>query len=330
MPAAVSGVVDDAADFALKTMAAATAEGWQVTKVAGALGAEVRGLDLENATPADAALISDLLVEYGVLFFPDQVNLTQEGHERFGHLFGKTAGHPNLPKMNKGDIFELKTNKTNRPSGNGLASVADEWHTDLTCEESPPLYSVLRIVKLPEVGGDTMWTSLGAAYEALSPPMQAVCDGLTALHTAQTHGFPDKGTIHPVVRKHPVSGRKLLYVNQVFTKRIVEVSAEESNLLLPYLQKWVTDPRFNVRHAWKPHDVAMWDNRATQHCVVNDFDPSVHGERIAQRVTIQGDSVEAGAPEALRFEPFPGRSQDDRLLIQHLRKMGKIPGRSKM
>merc|ERR1719171_495438 len=110
------------------------------------------------------------------------------------------------------------------------------------------------------------------AYDALSPPMQAICDGLTAYHNANAHGFPERGAIHPVVRRHPVTGRKLLYVNDPFMKRIVEMSADESRAFHKHLVRHVTDPRFTVRYRWHEGDVVMWDNRQTMHCVVNDFD----------------------------------------------------------
>lgn len=300
-------------------MPAATAAGWEVRRLAGAIGVEVCGLDLEKATTEDAKTLSSLLVDHGVIFFPNHQNLTEEGHIAFGKLFGRTGPHPNQLHMNdkdSGEFYVLAGTKR---------QVADRWHTDLTCEEHPPVASVLRLKEVPPVGGDTMFTSLVAAYEALSPPMQQICDGLTAYHNANVHGMPEKGTIHPVVRKHPVTGKKLLYVNGNFTKRIVEMSAEESRMFLDYLSRWVTDPRFTCRYRWSAGDVAMWDNRQTQHCVVHDFVLEEGEERLAQRVTIQGDTPVAGA-DAPRWAPFPGRHQDDRELIQHLRKVGMMPG----
>merc|ERR1719160_343760 len=255
-----------------------------------------------KATPADAARISSLLAEHCVLFFPDQQSLTTEQHEAFGRLFGPLAGHPNLKEMNKGGLFELKAKPMSETgsSGRGKATVADEFHTDLTCEESPPRMSILRMLKCPNFGGDTMFINLCAAYDALSPPMKDLCDGLTALHDADAHNWagdlPEKTTVHPVVRKHPVSGRKALYVNELFTRRIVELSAKESKMLLDYLIGWTMDPRFSVRYSWTEGAVAVWDNTQTLHGVVNDFDPTLDGERIAQRVTVQGDIVEAASP----------------------------------
>lgn len=304
-------------------MPAAAKAGWEVKRLAGNIGAEVRGLDLEKATHEDAKILSSLMVELGVLFFPEQHNLTEEGHIAFGKLFGQTGAHPNQSHMNNkenNEFYELVGSKR---------QIADAWHTDLTCEEHPPVASVLRLTRIPPVGGDTMWTNLIAAYEALSPPLQAMVDGLTAYHNANVHGMPEKGTIHPVVRKHPVTGKKLLYVNGNFTKRIVEMSADESKVFLDYLSKWVADPRFTVRYRWNAGDVALWDNRFTQHCVVNDFILEPGQERHAQRVTIQGDTIEAGA-DAPRWAPFPGRHQEDRMLIKHLRSVGMMPGQAKL
>ena len=166
--------------------------------------------------------------------------------------------------------------------------MADEWHSDLTFQGSPALMSVLHMKRCPFGGGDTMWSSLTAAYEALSEPMKAFLQGLTALHDALPHNRPDKMTIHPVIRRHPESGLPALYVNEHFTRRIVELGAEESEVLLRHLTRWVQQPRFTVRYAWTEGTIAFWDNRATQHFVLNDFE----GERVIQRVTVQGDRVE--------------------------------------
>ena len=130
-----------------------------------------------------------------------------------------------------------------------------------------------------------MWTSLCEAYDKLSGPMKALCDELTALHDAHPHNRLDKMAIHPVVRIHPETGRRALYVNQHFTRRIVEMSSEESSVVLKHLSDWVTNPRFTVRYRWKPGTIAIWDNRCTQHFVLNDFE----GERLIQRVTVMGD-----------------------------------------
>ena len=271
---------------------------WQVKRLAGALGAEVHGFNLAQADDGDIAEIKRLLGEHMVLFFPDQ-NLSMEDHVALGRPFGPLEGHPNLAERNSEqhpEIFQLAASQ---------GGIADEWHTDLTFMEQPALMSILNMRKCPETGGDTMWSNLCAAYDALSAPMQEMCDGLTALHDAHPHGRADKMTIHPVVRVLPDTeagpGRKALYVNEHFTRRIVEMSMEESNNLLSFLTRWVQSPRFTVRYSWREGCIGMWDNRCTQHYVLNDFDE----ERIIQRVTVMGDHVEGvGA----RWQPWTERT----------------------
>lgn len=287
----------------------------QVTRLAGALGAEVRGIDLGNPTLPDIDGVKALLVEHHVLFFPDQ-RLDVDQHVALGRHFGELEGHPHLknPITEHPELFELVA------SGGG---VADEWHTDITFRPDPALMSILHMVKCPDVGGDTLWTNLHAAYDELSPPMQDLCEGLTALHDALPHNRPDQMTIHPVVRVHPETGRKLLYVNEHFTRRIVEMNASESEMLLSYLTHWVQNPRFTVRYRWTEGTIGMWDNRCTQHFVLNDFE----GERIVQRVTVMGDEpIAAAAP---RWQPWirEGRlsatSRHDRQLFNYLKSQGE-------
>lgn len=284
---------------------------WSVTRLAGALGAEVRGIDISKATTADIDTIKQLLLEHLVLFFPDQ-RPAIEDHVAFGRHFGKLEGHPNLknPYTQHPEVFELAAT---------AGGVADEWHTDITFQDEPALMSILHMVKCPDVGGDTMWSSLYAAYNELSRPMQALCEGLTALHDALPHNRPDKMAVHPVIRVHPETGARALYVNEHFTRRIVEMNATESRALLDYLTSWVTNPRFTIRYRWAEGTVAMWDNRCTQHFVLNDFE----GERIIQRVTVMGDKPIG--PREPAWEPWvrPGRlsatSRHDRQLFQFLK-----------
>lgn len=288
-------------------------DGWQVKKLAPALGAEVRGLRLSDLTPDDIEAIKDLLHQHLVLFLPDQ-HPGVEDHVAFGRQFGQLEGHPNLknPYTEHPELFELAAT-------NG--GVADEWHTDITFRAEPALMSILHMVKCPEIGGDTMWSSLYAAYDNLSAPIQELCDGLTALHDALPHNKPDQMAVHPVVRVHPVTGQKALYVNEHFTRRIVELNAGESDTLLRYLTRWVTSPAFTIRYRWTEGTVAIWDNRCTQHFVLNDFE----GERIIQRVTVMGDKPE-GVSEP-RWQPWirPGRlsatSRHDRQLHRYLKSL---------
>ena len=293
----------------------------EVTRLAPALGAEVRGLrlaDLASEPDDDSiAAIEQLLLEHMVLFFPDQ-HLSVDEHVAFGRRMAERAGgeleaHPNLKNAftEHPEIFELAASK---------GGIADEWHTDLTFQESPSLMSILNMVECPDVGGDTMWANLCLAYDGLSAPMRDLIDGLTALHDAQAHGRPEKTAIHPVVRVHPLTGRKALYVNEHFTRRIVELSHHESAPLLDMLTTWVSEERHTVRYRWTKGTIAVWDNRCTQHHVLNDF----VGERIIHRVTITGDHP-AGDPERSlpQWEPSVQRGaatgRFDYQLARHLR-----------
>lgn len=289
---------------------------WEVTRLAGALGAEIRGPDISSISADEIEAIKALLLEHLVIFLPGQ-SPSQSDHVDFGAQFGPLEGHPNLSKDSNAlpEIFELAASQ---------GGVADEWHTDLTFQEKPALMSILHMVTCPPTGGDTMWTSLYAAYEELSEPMKMLCDGLTALHDALPHNHPEQTAIHPVVRFHPVTGRKALYVNEHFTRRIVEMNATESEAVLSYLTRWVSNPRFTVRYHWEPGTIGIWDNRCTQHFVLNDF----AGERVIQRVTVMGDEVEGAQPP--RWKPWirDGRlsatSRHDRQLFMHLRSNGRI------
>jgi len=285
--------------------------GWRVERLAGALGAEVTGLRLNNLDEEQFDAVRRLLLEHLVLFFPNQ-HLEVEEHVGFGRRFGPLEAHPNLknPYTQHPELFELAATH---------GGVADEWHTDLTFRQDPAVLSVLQLRRAPPVGGDTQWTSLYAAYDELSEPMKDLCDGLSALHDALPHNHPEQMAIHPVVRVHPDTGRRALYVNEHFTRRLVELNATESDTLLGYLTSWVTNPRFTVRYRWTEGTVAIWDNRCTQHFVLNDFE----GERVIQRVTVMGD-LPQGA-QAPRWQPWvrPGRlsatSRHDRQLALFLR-----------
>lgn len=282
----------------------------KVVQLSGSLGAEVRGISLKDVGADEAEVLRSLLMEHLVLFFPEQ-HLDVDDHIAFGRHFGRLEAHPNLenPFSDRAEIFELVASR---------GGVAEEWHSDITFQEEPSIFAILRMVKCPVVGGDTMWANMYKAFDELSPPLQDLCLGLSALHDATAHDMPEKMAIHPVVRVHPVTGRKSLFVNEHFTRRIVELSHEESKHLLDYLTRWVTDARFTVRYRWSEGDVAMWDNRCTQHFVLNDFDE----ERAIQRVTVMGDRPERASP--LRWEPYvrgrnPGAtSRYDRQLNEFL------------
>ena len=284
---------------------------WTVKRLAPALGAEVTGIDLATLAGDDILRLTQLLHEHMVLFFPGQF-MSAEDQIGFGRHFGHLEGHPNLKERTPEEHPELF--RLAASSG----GIADEWHTDLTFLDRPSLMSILNMKTCPAVGGDTMWSNLFAAYEGLSPPLRDLCDGLSALHDAHPHGREDRMTIHPVVRIDRDSGRKALYVSEHFTRRIVEMSAQESDHLLSYLTNWVKQPVFTVRYNWSAGTIGMWDNRFTQHYVLNDFT----GERVIERVTVMGDQVN---PPPAKYPPFPesakrsAMSRHDRQLVRHLR-----------
>jgi taurine dioxygenase len=166
----------------------------------------------------------------------------------------------------------------------------EEWHTDMSCVSVPPMGSILYLHTLPTLGGDTLFASMYAAYDALSEPMQAYLEGLTATHDGKLAfgRFDPEGkypvTTHPVIRTHPVTGRKVLFVNRGFTSHINDVPRDESDAILAYLFRHCENPHFQVRFRWEPHSVAFWDNRCTQHLAIWDYYPQV---RSGFRVQIQ-------------------------------------------
>ena len=271
-----------------------------ITPISTALGAIVGGIDLSQPLGnAEQQAIEHALLEHQVLFFRAQP-LTPQQQAGFAARFGDLHIHPIFPNVaEQPEILVLDT---------AVTDVADNaiWHTDVTFLPTPALGSVLAAKQLPAYGGDTLWASGFAAFETLSKPMQRLLDGLTATHDF-TRSFPLErfGTTpadlqrwedtrrqypplsHPVVRTHPVSGRKALFVNEGFTSRINELTASESNALLSYLFAHATRPEFTIRWRWQENDVAFWDNRVTQHYAVDDYRPQ---RRVMHRATILGDA----------------------------------------
>jgi taurine dioxygenase len=261
--------------------------------IAAALGAEVSGVDLAQPLSAETlAEIEAAWMQHQVLFFRDQ-HVTPAQHKTFARHFGELHVHPVLPSLAAQGHPEVVVLE----SSAALPYVADSWHSDVTFERRPPLGSVLRGVVIPEAGGDTMWSSMYAAYEALSDTMQRLLGELRAVHDGgafraiaspeQAHELgKDESTIHPVIRTHPVTGRKSIYVNSTFTRRIKGMRRRESDALLRFLFEHVGAPEFTCRFRWRPNSIAMWDNRCTQHRVVAD---NLRASRRMERVTICGD-----------------------------------------
>ena len=258
------------------------------------IGAYVSGVNI--ARPLSNREVSELhqaLADFQVLFFRDQ-HFTLDSQKAFGRLFGELHLHPNTPGPDgHPEILPIHAD-ANSKRING-----ENWHSDVSCDPEPPLGSVLHLHTLPPVGGDTLFASMYAAYDALSPRLKAYLDGLTALHsgersyrrTNRLHNIDDRGRVfpqadHPVVRTHPVTKRKALFVNRGFTYRINEVPESESAAILNFLYQHSERPEFQVRFQWKPNSVAFWDNRAVQHMALWDYYPAT---RSGYRVTIKGD-----------------------------------------
>lgn len=244
-----------------------------ITPEDAALGATVTGVDLHAPLdPETVATLRDAFVRHEVLFFP-AANLEPAEQVRLGRSFGALQVHPVLDKHAGADeVVVFDTAKK--------ATTAEWWHADVTCSPTPPVGAMLQIVIAPPSGGATHWASMTAAYDALDDATKARLAGLTALHRSWWQ--PAEETVHPVVRTHPESGRTLLFVNGIFTKRILELDEHESDELLQELYAHATRDEFTVRHDWRSGDIAFWDNRSTQHRVDNDFgDARRLGHRIA-------------------------------------------------
>ena len=264
----------------------------QIGKVAPHCGAEIFALDL--ASVSDEATIHALeqaLAEHGVLFFRGQ-SMTPDQHKALGRRFGELHLHPAYPDILEGhpEIMVIKADH------NSKRIAGEDWHSDVSCDAEPPLGTILHMQEVPPSGGDTLFAGMVAAYEALSPPLRHMLEGMTAIHDGDQlyrgrYGQDDAGKVyprceHPVVRTHPVSGRNGLYVNRLFTTRIVQLSRRESDGLLAMLFAHIEVPEFQCRFHWQPGSVAFWDNRCVQHRAIWDYFPQA---RRGLRVTIKGD-----------------------------------------
>ena len=265
----------------------------EIDKLTPIIGAEVGGIDLSQ--PLGNRTIDELhraLAENSVIFFRDQ-HISQDQQLAFGRLFGDLHVHPAAPsEEGKPELMKIYADK-NSPRANG-----EGWHTDVSCDAEPPMGSILYIKQCPPKGGDTLFASMYAAYEALSDRMKAYLAGMTAIHdgedayrgTYANYGVQDKAAYpraeHPVIRTHPVTGKKALYVNRGFTKRLVGVPRDESEGILRYLFEHMANPLFQCRFRWRENSIAFWDNRCVQHRAMWDYWPHT---RSGNRVTVAGD-----------------------------------------
>jgi len=265
-----------------------------VRRLTTSIGAELEGVDMRAPLPdATAAAVRQAVLDHGVVFMRGQ-DITLEQFWAFMENFG-------LPLKEESDGTEQ-----DKPSDVGTADLGPTrnatavWHADTTSLERPPIVTALRAVSVPPFGGDTCWSSMTAAWDALSAPMQRMLDGLTAIHSVQqtVERMREFGAFfearyterhareqaHPVVLTHPETGRKALFVSECFVTRIVELSPQESAAVLSVLFRHVESPLFTLRWKWSPNDVAFWDNRSVQHFAVPDYETP----RVMQRIVLAG------------------------------------------
>ncbi len=264
----------------------------EVRPLAPTVGAEIGGVDLADLDEASFREIQRAFLDYKVLFFRNQPLTTAE-HTAFARRFGDLEEHPFLPaKDGHGDVIRFAKDEE-------TVGVENNWHSDVSWRERPSLGSVLRSVEVPEVGGDTLFADMTAAYDGLSDELKTFLADKVAVHdftqafgwqldpearAARQKEFPP--VEHPIVRTHPETGRKILYVNVIFTSHIVGLPAEESAALLASLYREAHVPEYQCRFHWEKDSVALWDNRAVQHYAASDYWPKA---RVMERVTIIGD-----------------------------------------
>jgi taurine dioxygenase len=278
----------------------------EVKRVAGALGAEIHGVDLsQTLSNSQFDAVHQAFLDHQVIFFRDQ-DITPEQHLEFGRRFGELDVHPFAAGL---DDYPEIIHILKEPQDHSERTFGGGWHTDVTFYEKPALGSVLYALDVPESGGDTQFASMYMAYETLSDGLKEILDGMTAIHDA-SRAYGKRGQAmyrdtksytsmkvrsgpeaeieveHPVVRTHPETGRKGLFVNRAFTVRFKGWTAEESAPLLEYLYNHAVRPEFTCRFRWEKGSIAFWDNRCTHHFAINDY----HGKRRSMhRVTICGD-----------------------------------------
>lgn len=270
---------------------------FQVRRLAASLGAEILGVDLKAPMDDDAfRAFEAALIEHKVLAVRDQF-LTTEQHVAFSRRFGELEVHPMRPQGQFPEILVLDNHKDNPVLS------TDVWHSDTTFRKNPTKYTILRCEIMPEFGGDTLWANMEAAYDGLSDTFRAMITGLRAVHDFQNFRVLFKNTeedraklhrmedmfpnpSHPVVRTHPVSGRKSIYVNPQFTLRIEGLEPAESRAILDVLFAQARVPEYQFRIRWTPGTIVFWDNRSTQHYAANDYYPQ---RRRMERTAVVGD-----------------------------------------
>ncbi len=274
----------------------------EIRPIAGALGAEIHGVDIAaELSNSQAAAIRGAFLDHKAIFFRDQ-RLSPVQQKRFASLFGEPEIYPFIKGFDEApEVIEILKTETDTKNFGG------SWHSDTTYMPEPAMGTVLYAVETPEAGGDTLFANAAAAYDALSDGMKAMLAGLRAVNSSE-HGYKGgraanmakldamKGTynqgattfetLHPVVRTHPETGLKSLYLNRSHTVRFEDMTEAESRPLIGFLASHITQPEFTCRFRWRPGSVAVWDNRATQHFAVNDYQGQ---RRRMHRVVLKGD-----------------------------------------
>jgi taurine dioxygenase len=260
------------------------------------IGAIITGIDLsKEISNSELKIIKDSFHKFSVIFFQEQFEISPENHIKLGKFFGDLHIHPAAPKMkNYPQIFEINTDKNSK-----IANGAEDFHSDVSCDIEPPLGTMLQLHILPECGGDTMFANMYMAYEALSNPMQKFLSDLKASHESEhfysgrykTESNSESKTeypsaIHPIIRTHPDTGKKAIFVNKFFTTCILGLEPQESKFILDFLFSHIEKTEFQIRYRWNKNDMAFWDNRCTIHKALWDYFPH---ERKGRRVTIKGD-----------------------------------------
>jgi taurine dioxygenase len=276
-----------------------------INAVSPACGADVVGVDLRHPSPETMSLVLHALAKYGVLFVRRQ-QLTPVQQVELTRRFGDVLRVPYIKALPEHpDVIAV----LKEPDERNISTFGGTWHSDFSFLDEPPSLTLLYAVELPTVGGDTLWSSQYAAYETLSSGMKRLLKRLRAVHTAWPHGtkgpYPtmagvsrsvvmtrndpsaDREIVHPVVRVHPVTGKKALFVNPVYTQRFEDMTVEESQPLLQYLGEHATKPELTCRLRWAPGTLAIWDNRCLLHLAINDYDGS---RRLLHRTTVAGDT----------------------------------------
>jgi taurine dioxygenase len=271
--------------------------------MAGALGADIDGVDLASLDDAGLADIKRAFADYLVLQFHDQ-KLTPEQHVILTKRFGPTSRSPYIKHMDEHPDIIAVLKEADEAK---ISTFGNAWHSDFSFLEEPPLGSLLYAREVPSHGGDTLFANMYLAYEALSDGMKRMLDPLNAIHTGKPYGVggvsaelkvsrsigiernraeADREVAHPIVRLHPVTGRKALFVNSIYTTRIEGMTVEESRPLLDFLFDHAIRPEFTCRLRWRTHDLALWDNRCAMHYAVNDYDGQ---RRLMHRTTVAGE-----------------------------------------